>query len=328
MVAGMMRTACLLLALASTSVGAPKPPEQPKTGPGGADYRHAKVVSKVYRAGEQQYWLLEPAEPRPRSAPVVVFNHGWMGMTPQVYLGWLHHIVRRGSIVVFPRYQAGLLTAPWRFAPNAVQAVQRALARLKTPEHVAPELDKFAIVGHSAGAAVSADMAALAAAKGLPKPTALMIVQPGRGTRGRRSLFFPAADYGKIPADTAVLVLVGDVDRIVGDGEAKRIFRALGHVPRARKAYLVVRTDRHGSPPLVADHVSPCAPFRAGAVIRSRRIDAVDYYAYWRLFDALTDFAWHGKHQGHCLGNTPEQRCMGRWSDGTPVKELVVRAEP
>ncbi len=327
---GMMRVFGLQLTLAATAAlaAAPKPPEQPKTGPGGSDYRHAKVVSRVFGTGVDQYWILEPAEPTPPSAPVVVFHHGWMDMQPTAYLGWLHHIVRRGNIVIFPRYQAGALTAPWTFTSNALTAVTRALARLKAGGHVAPELERFAIVGHSAGGAISADMAALAADKGLPKPKALMIVQPGRGTRRARSLFFPAADCKKIPADVALLVLVGDRDRIVADRDAKAIFLGTPQIPLGRKDYIVVRTDRHGSPPLVADHVSPCAPVRPHGLIRARRINALDYYAYWRLLDALLDFAFHGKNKRLCLGNTPEQRFMGKWSDGTPVKELSVTDKP
>jgi len=322
----MNTTAVLLLAAAVNA--APKPPEQPATGPGGATYAHAKVVTHVFGAGVDQYWILEPAEPTPQSAPVVVFNHGWMGMQPSVYLGWLHHIVRRGNVVIFPRYQDGLLTMPWAFTPNAILAVRRALARLKTPAHVAPELDKFAIVGHSAGGAITADMAALAADRGLPKPKALMIVQPGRGTRQAGSPFFRAADYAKIPADVAMLVLVGSDDRIVADREAKAIFLGTPQIPADRKDYITVRTDRHGSPPLVADHLSPTAPYRPHALVRGRRINALDCYAYWRLFDALLDFAFHGRNKHLCLGNTPEQRAMGRWSDGTPVKELVVTDKP
>jgi acetyl esterase/lipase len=184
------------------------------------------------------------------------------------------------------------------------------------------------LVGHSAGAAIAADLAALAAERGLPAPRALMCVQPGRGTRRARSVFFPAADYRKIPKDAALLVLVGEDDRIVGQGEARRIFRGTPQIPAGRKDYVLVRTDRHGSPPLVADHVSPCSPMRPNPIIRGRRINALDYYAYWRLLDALLDFAFRGEHKERCLGGTPEQRFMGRWSDGTPVKPLQVTDEP
>ena len=315
-----------LVVAVCAAAGAAKPPEQPKTGPGGSDYPHAKVLRQSYGQGVAQYWIFEPDEPKPASAPVVVFNHGWLAMDPAVYLGWIHHLVRRGRIVVYPRYQDSLFTAPWTFAPNAIGAVQRALGQLKGEGHVRPELERFAIVGHSAGGAISADMAAQAARKGLPRPKALMIVQPGRGFQGRRSAFFPAADPKQIPADVLLLVVAGEDDRVVGDADAKALFRGTPQIPADRKDYVVVRTDRHGAPPLVADHISPCCTTRGRR--RGLGVNAIDYFAYWRLFDALTDAAFHGKNRDVALGNTPAQRFMGTWSDGTPVKELVVTDEP
>lgn len=52
--------------------------------------------------------------------------------------------------------------------------------------------------------------------------------------------------------------------------------------------------------------------------------DALDFYGYWKLFDGLCEAAFYGKNREYALGNTPQQRYMGQWSDGTPVKELVV----
>lgn len=321
---------CPLIAVlvsAALAAQAPKPPEQPKSGPGGSDYAHKRVVSHVYGQGVEQYWLLEPAEPTPKSAPLIVFNHGWLGMYPAVYLGWLHHVVRRGSIVVFPRYQENAFTPPWTFAPNAIAAVKHAIEELKKPGHVTPDLDKFALIGHSAGGAMTADIAALAAREKLPKPKAILILQPGRGLRGAKSPLFPPADYAKIPADTLLLVVVGADDIVVGDITAKEIFQGVPQIPADSKDFIVVQTDRHGSPPLVADHISPCAPLNPGPLLMGQGCNALDYYAYWKLFDALTDFAFSGKHKQFALGNTPEQRFMGKWSDGTPVRELVVREQ-
>ena len=319
---------CLFVIAPTLAAEKPTPPGQPKHGPGGADYKHAKVVRHVYGAGVDQFWIFEPAEPTPASAPVVVFNHGWIAMSPSVYLGWVHHLVRRGHIVIYPRYQDTAWTMPWTFTPNAIKAVKRALEQLKQPGHVRPELDKFALVGHSAGGAISANMAATAAKEGLPKAKAVMIVMPGRGMKARNTPFFPPADYKQIPADTLLLVLAGDVDRIVGDVTAKEIFRGTPQIPADRKDYIVVRSDHHGSPPLVADHISPCCPYRPGPIITGRRINAIDTYAFWKLFDGLTDAAFHGRNREYALGNTPQQRFMGAWSDGTPVKELVVTDEP
>jgi hypothetical protein len=55
-----------------------------------------------------------------------------------------------------------------------------------------------------------------------------------------------------------------------------------------------------------------------------RRIDALDYYGLWKLFDGLTDAAYYNRNRDYALGNTPQQRYMGKWSDGMPVKEMIV----
>jgi hypothetical protein len=54
----------------------------------------------------------------------------------------------------------------------------------------------------------------------------------------------------------------------------------------------------------------------------------MDYYSTWKLFDALTDYAFYGTEQEFCLGNTTEQRFMGYWSDGVAVRVLVVTDTP
>lgn len=53
-------------------------------------------------------------------------------------------------------------------------------------------------------------------------------------------------------------------------------------------------------------------------------VNALDYYGLWKLFDALEDAAFYNKNREYALGNTPQQRNMGKWSDGVPVKEPIV----
>ncbi|MBI1922881.1 hypothetical protein HYR99_01385, partial [Candidatus Poribacteria bacterium] len=142
---------------------------QPATGPGGRDYRYAEVTKQVYNEGTgEEYWIFEPASPTPASAPLILFNHGWGALKPDVYGAWIKHLVRRGNIVVYPRYQEDLLTSMKEFTPNALAAVKAALIELQKGPHVRPELNHFAIVGHSIGGALTASLAALAASEGLP----------------------------------------------------------------------------------------------------------------------------------------------------------------
>ena len=81
-------------------------------------------------------------------------------------------------------------------------------------------------------------------------------------------------------------------------------------------------TDTYGDPDLVADHSAPVCSRNPDTV------DAMDFYSTWKLFDALTDYAFYGINEEYCLGNTSEQRFMGLWSDGTPVNELKVTDNP
>jgi Tol biopolymer transport system component/acetyl esterase/lipase len=325
--------AALLLATfcvpaASAVEARPRQPAQPSSGPGGRDYPHAGVKSSRHGRGAEEYWLYEPADPAPASAPLVAFLHGWGGINPQGMGRWIEHLVRRGNIVVFPRYQMGAISDPKKCTPNALKAVGDAVAELKRGAHVRPDLEKFALVGHSNGGYVAANLAALAAAKGLPKPRALMCVQPGKNG------FSPLEDLSRIPKGTLLLVVGADRDALVGDRDALPIYEGASAVPEADKNYLQLRSDDHGEPELLADHLAPCAADSdydsgvgrlRGRILSRMTVDALDWHGYWKLFDGLCDAAFHGKNRAYALGNTPEQRSMDTWSDGTPVTEILVK---
>ena len=117
--------AFIVLTLSARSFAqAPTPPLQPKTGPGGKQTTHAAVIKNRYGQGGQEYWIYEPDRPKPATASVVIFMHGWGGTNPLYYGAWIDHIVKRGNIVVFPRYQTNVLTRREDFIPNTLAAVK------------------------------------------------------------------------------------------------------------------------------------------------------------------------------------------------------------
>jgi acetyl esterase/lipase len=337
-------------------------PVQPDTGPGGKEAPHANVRAELHGTGPLAYWLFEPMEPAPQNAPLIVFNHGWGAMDPEVYKAWIDHIVRRGNIVVYPLYQNSLRTEVKDFTPNAIAAVKDAIMTLHSEAgHVQPLLDKFALVGHSMGGPISANMAAMWKEQDLPMPRALMCVEPGKTWAKVAWATIDLADLSQIPADTLLLTVVGDQDHLVRDIDAKRIFRESTQVPIANKNYVTLRSDNHGEPALVANHMAPTAwavmpqAHESDSSIRgmlrerlqerrqarstddgelpdlthaNRTLDALDFYGLWKLFDALVDAGFYGKDREYALGDTSEQRFMGKWSDGVPVKELVVTDHP
>ena len=335
----------------------PVPPAQPATGPGGKEYLHTGVTKNRYGKGNDEYWIFEPATPKPASAPVIVFIHGWGGMNPLYYGAWLDHLVKRGNIVIYPRYQATLLTPINDFMPSAIGAIKDAIERLQTEGgHVKPDLNKFAVAGHSVGGLLAASVAALASESKLPQVRAVMSVEPGIT---EAPINIPLADLKKIPADTLLLAVAGDQDTLVRDTDAKRIYYESTTVPASNKDFVMMVTDTHGTPSLQASHRAPTAMDRSydngegvgGGPVSSDRVgnsstrqngrassqdrrletmlvNALDYYGTWKLFDALCDAAFYGKNREYALGNTPKQRFMGVWSDGVAVKELKVTDNP
>lgn len=343
--------AALLLTVPARAQSLPTPPPQPETGPGGKKKPHAAVIKSRYGQGGNEYWIYEPDRPKPKTAPVVIFLHGWSGTNPLYYGAWIDHIVKRGNIVIFPRYQSSILTSRAAFIPNTLDAVKAALARLQSePGHVPPDLNRVATVGHSLGGVLAASVAALAGENQLPQIRAVMAVEPGLT---RAPLSVPMADLGKIPGTTLLLSIAGDRDTLVADYDAKRIYYESKQVSADNKDFVRLVSDERGRPGLIGGHRAPTAPDaeydngegdltarRSGvpggsipdgaARVDSRTptTDAIDYYGLWKLFDALCDAAFFGKNREFALGNTVQQRFMGKWSDGTAVKELVVTDKP
>ena len=330
----------------------PTPPSQPQNGPGGKQYPHAEVTRNRYGKGGKEYWIFEPDSPKPRTAPVIVFLHGWGGMNPLYYGAWVDHLVKRGNIVIYPRYQSNLLTLIRDFTPNTLAALKDAVSRLQSETgHVAADFSKFATVGHSMGGLLAANVAALAGESKLPRVRAVMSVEPGITSS---PINFELADLKKLSPDTLLLSVAGDEDSLVRDTDAKRIYYESTRVPATNKDFITLVTDRHGTPALVASHRAPTAMDKsydsgeglsgtpagtsdpignAPQVARRVRpetmlVNALDYYGTWKLFDALCDAAFNGKNREYALGNTPKQRFMGLWSDGVPVKELKVTDKP
>lgn len=285
----------------------PSPPKQPTSGPGGSDYAHRNIRETEHGKEGRQFWIIEPAQPAPKTAPLVIFIHGWSAMTPGTYRGWVNHLAKRGNIVVYPRYQAKLLTPAMEFFPNTADAVRDALEVLAQPGHVKPDLSRVALVGHSAGGVQVANYAARFTEEKLPAPKAAMIVEPGQGRNGGIKLV-PMEDCDKFPASLKLIVMVGDADGIVGDGTARSIWRQTKQVQE--RAFVTLRSDDHGKPPLKADHLSPISWSRLTA-------DALDWLGCWRTFDALMDSAFSGKPLA-------VEADMGKWSDGTPVAPMKV----
>lgn len=311
------------------------PPTQPEKGPGGKDYKHAKVIHIAKDENADGFALFIPADPVPESAGVVVFLHGLAQVNPKMYGGWIEHLVRKGNIVIYPRYEKPE-TPKNEFEPNAVTGIKGGLAELKARcdaggACVQPRLDHFAVLGHSYGAALAANITVRAQAHGLPKVQALMVNQGWYGSDIR----LPEG-YGAMPADTKLLILVGSKDIVVGPHFAKRLWsdtkiqppfkNLVTHHPDAHNLFAPISAGHDEPLSLQEEYDNDTFTILIGIALPLTRTNAVDFYCYWKLSEALLNCAFEDQNCGTAFGNTPEQRFMGTWGDGLSVRELQVKA--
>ena len=308
------------------------PPSQPISGPGGNDYIHADVVFSDFTNWLQAdgYWLFEPNSPKPDSADVIVFNHGYGVFNPGPYGAWIEHLVKKGHIVIFPKYQLNDASLPDTYTPNAITGILDAFDELNSnPVRVKPRMEHFAIIGHSYGGVITSNLVTEYLAYGTPKPQCFMLCEPGTGgiNSGRINSYVP------METDYNALIIVGENDIVVGDAFGREIFDST-LISTTHKNYIIQLEDTYGNPNLQASHNEPLASdnnYDGGTVSTvitggyvAAKTDAVDFYCYWKLADALLSCTFYGADCEYAFGDTDEQRYMGEWSDGNAATQLVV----
>jgi hypothetical protein len=163
---------------------------------------------------------------------------------------------------------------------------------------------------------------------GIPQPKALLLCAPGTGPLNGARL----SSYKNLPADTKLVIVSSTEDHVVGEPFQQLIFSTAKNTPT--RNFIRLYRDDHGSPALTAGH-NECyslnekydCGMRNPTIYRSYltgKTDAVDYFVYWKILDALLDCVHRGDNCDYALGNTPQQTNLGNWSDGTPIKKLEV----
>ena len=294
---------------------------------------HRAVKRYEIGQGPRSYWLFEPDQPKPERAPVIVFFHGWFAVNPGFYGAWIDHLVRNGRIVIFPRYQKDVSTLPADFLPNSLAAVRDALGVLHDGVgHVRPDTARFALIGHSAGGNLAAQVGAISSDPhaDIPVPRAIITVMPGEVLPMREP------NLARIPGTTLLVVFVGEDDLVVGDLRGRQIFAEATAVPPSRKRFILFRTDRHGFPPLIAEHTAPTGlhhrldngegVFRALQLSFSD-VNALDRAGFWRISDVTLEAAFAGQTLDEAARDEERFRHLGFWSDGRKVIPPIVSSD-
>ena len=206
-----------------------------------------------------------PVHPAGRPGPVVIFLHGWVALDPRRYGPWIGHLVRRGTTVIYPTYQTKPAYDTITPLANVLAGVRLALDQVQ----LAP--GRLVIAGHSAGGALAADYAAVAASDGLPAPAAVFSVYPGRKLR-HLAVPIPAANLAAIAPGTRLLVFAGERDTAVGTGTARRIAALTTQADTTLKIIVDDDVDEHSA---------------------ARRFNGAAQRTFWAPLDALVEATAH-----------------------------------
>ncbi|MCJ2073582.1 alpha/beta hydrolase [Methylobacterium sp. J-030] len=361
---GSLAAVAITILTGAVSAQAATPPPQPAEGPGSVGDRKTTVVKRLLGRGAAGSYAFYTAGAAPETGrPVAVFLHGWGIVNPQSYGAWIDHLARQGWLVIVPRFQEVNRTRPADAPANAESLVKAALADLAGDSEAKPDPERVAMIGHLAGAPLALDLAADAKTRGLPVPKLIFAATPGGIASGPKSRGITLGDLSAIDPATIIVTMVGDKDTRAADLAAKRLLRETSSVPPDRKLFVRILSDDHGFPALTATLAAPAGldtAFDGGAIkpapeakdapkdnpkpppfrwspdmaltgeqqtlvsqVNLARVDALDYLGFWKVFDLAAMTAFAGS-DATALKNNPRLADMERWSDGWPVKRLVV----
>lgn len=215
--------------------------------------------------GASGIWIYRPAG-TPKD--LVIYLHGQGGpteATPDNHLPWLKHLVSRGSIVLYPRYEMDYEAEPMQFIANGIRTAAKRV-----------DLDGLPVlvIGYSRGGGLAVEYGAVAGAEELPVPDAIMGVFPAGFGNAKQQV-----DLTPLPHTTEILFLVGDQDTVVDTRGAAFTGSRLQAAGFPGENIHLSLVESHGN--FVADH---SAPLQTSPAARAAFWEPAD-----RILDALDE---------------------------------------
>ena len=253
-------------------------------------------------------------------APVVFLSHAFLTSNVHYHQGLIDHLVSNGNIVIYVRSFAFEINIPFLMRyDNLMSGFQEAADLLSNRI----DTTRIGFIGHGF------------AAGAVPAIAHEYVVKKKWGQNGCY-LFLSAPWYmyqmnknrlNSFPKNMKMIVEVFNENKINDWRIGNDIFNAI-QIPKSNKNFIILSSDRNQNRRIKANMLAFCSrPARYGP----NQENSLDYFGTYRLIDALSAAALYNDSTGQniALGwNNPEQRYMGKWKDGTPVRELISTDRP
>lgn len=255
------------------------------------------------------------------TVPVLFLIPGYSGPDPYLFFPFIPHVVSRGMAVVFSPYPILPAVSNERQVMEKLEiswagiqaAVELYRGRLDT--------SRVGVMGQSFGGGLA------------PALAYRLFTDMGWGSTGAfMFLTAPWYCYGLtdeqlkgFPEHVKLVTMVFDDDRINDHEIAVDLYSNIG-VPPSEKDYVTVYSDSAFGSIIAANHF---VPYGETNVYGS--VDLLDYYAVYRMFDALAEASCYASEEARviALGNGAEQQVrMGEIAEGKRYRDLGVTDTP
>lgn len=218
--------------------------------------------------------------------PTIFYSHAYGGNVSRNIIGMLDFVAKKGYAIVFVPYQTTNVTVLERY-DNLLNGFRKAARDF--PSII--DTTRVGFMGHSFGGGASFAL------------SDSCIRENNWGSNGRfiyalaqwYSYRITQEQLANFPPNTNLLVEIFDDDTTNDHRMAIDVFNNIS-IPDENKDFLLLKSDTINGYIYAADHVVPNT---------ASAFDALDYYAYYRLIDALCDYTFNGNLNGKnvALGN-------------------------
>ena len=193
------------------------------------------AVNKCVYASARGYSVVYYPAGAEGKTPLIAYLHGYYPYnSSDAYEQTAAYLASRGYAVIMPNYE-NVFVRPDHHAEYAAEQIKQGIAYLQR-QGIEADTDNWGLAGHSVGALVSACLCTDHDKYELPEPNFDVLLDPSDGGVG----LIPYPDMNRFPAQTRLLVLIGDGDK----GNAERICAALYgdtvHIPQQRRAFYIL----------------------------------------------------------------------------------------
>jgi hypothetical protein len=207
--------------------------------------------------------------------PTIFYSHAFGGNNSSNISGMLEFVAKKGYAIVYVPYKTVGSTIPDRYT-NLLEGFRKAARDY--PNII--DTTQVGFMGHSFGGGASFGNAYKC------------FNENNWGQNGRfiyalaqwYSFNITQAEIQSFPSDTKVLIEVFNDDETNDHRMAIDIFNTI-NITSAEKDFILLESDTINGYTYTADHIVPNT---------ANAFDALDYYAYYRFIDALSDYTFNG----------------------------------